>query len=82
MARLVPSRLAILAAIALGAGVAEAGARDHLGKISGANKHLDAAVMSLREAPEDFGGHKARAVALIGQAQDELKQAIAWAQKN
>ena len=82
MPRFVPSRFAVLAALALGAGVADAGARDHLGKIAGASKHLDAAEMTLREAPEDFGGHKARAVALIAQAQEELKQATSWAQKN
>ena len=27
----------------------------------------------------DFGGHRAKAVALVKQAEDELREAIAWA---
>lgn len=54
--------------------------RDHLGKITGASKHLDAAQLSLSETTDDFGGHKARAAQLIGQAQTELREAVQWAQ--
>lgn len=61
------------------AGGALANPRDQLGKITGANKHLDAAQLSLSESPEDFGGHKTRARALIGQAQAELREAVEWA---
>jgi hypothetical protein len=62
------------------AGVAWGTARDHLGKLTGASKHLDAAVMTLGETTEDFGGHKGKALALIRQAQDELRQGAQWAQ--
>src|SRR5262245_916530 len=64
------------------AGGALAGPRDHLGKLNGAAKHLDAAVMTLNEAPDEFGGHKGKALALIRQAQDELRQAQQYAQSH
>lgn len=76
------SRKAALAAVLLGLGYAagaSAGPRDHLGKITGAAKHLEAAQMSLSEAADDFGGHKAHAAQLIAQAQGELKSAVDWA---
>lgn len=60
-------------------GGALANPRDQLGKLTGANKHLEAAQLSLSEAGDDYGGHKSRATQLIGQAQSELKQAMTWA---
>ena len=67
--------------LALGfAGGALAAPRDQLGKITGAQKHLDAAQMSLGEAGDDFGGHRSKAQQLIKQAQVELSQAVAFAE--
>jgi hypothetical protein len=75
-------RFSLLAAFLTGVGFAAgafAGPREQLGKITGAAKHLDAAQMSLADAADDFGGHKAKASTLIAQAQTELKQAESWA---
>ena len=48
--------------------------------------HIRAAMADLRKAANqlehadhDFGGHRAKAVALVKQAEDELREAIAWA---
>jgi hypothetical protein len=71
----------VLLSAGFGAG-ALASPRDHLGKLTGATKHLDAALMSLNETTEDFGGHKTKVAGLIRQAQDELHQAEAFAQSH
>ena len=76
-------RKSAFAAVLVGlgfAGGALASPRDHLGKITGAQKHLEAAQMSLGEAGDDFGGHKAKAQQLISQAQQELKSAVTFAE--
>jgi hypothetical protein len=72
----------ILVGVGFAGGAWGSVARDHLGKITGAAKHLDAAQMSLNEAGDDFGGHRSKAVALITQAQNELKQAADWAKSH
>ena len=75
-------RKTVFAAVLIGlgfAGGALASPRDHLGKITGAQKHLEAAQMSLGEAGDDFGGHRTKAQQLIAQAQAELKGAVAFA---
>ncbi|MBS2031626.1 MAG: hypothetical protein JST54_27265 [Deltaproteobacteria bacterium] len=76
-------RKTAFAAVLLGvgfAGGALASPRDHLGKITGAQKHLEAAQMSLGEAGDDFGGHKSKAQQLIKDAQSELNLAVQFAQ--
>jgi uncharacterized membrane-anchored protein YhcB (DUF1043 family) len=44
--------------------------------IRAAQRDLASAKSHLQRAARDFGGHRARAVGLIDQAQDELRQAL------
>ena len=45
-------------------------------EIRAAQRDLMSAKVHLQRAARDFGGHRAKAVALIGQAQEELKLAL------
>jgi hypothetical protein len=45
-------------------------------EIRAAQRDLASAKMHLQRAARDFGGHRARAVAHIEQAQDELQKAL------
>ncbi len=45
-------------------------------QIRAAQKDLSSAKYHLQRAARDFGGHRARAVALIDQAQEELRKAL------
>jgi uncharacterized MAPEG superfamily protein len=72
----------VLIGLGFVSGAAAAAPRDFLGKLTGAAKHLDAAQMTLNESPDDFGGHRSRAVALIGQARSEVQAAVDFAQKS
>lgn len=51
-------------------------AQQRFPNIDSAQASLAAALQSLDRAPERFGGHKARAMELIRQAQQELNQAV------
>jgi uncharacterized membrane-anchored protein YhcB (DUF1043 family) len=45
-------------------------------EIQAAQRDLASAKVHLQRAARDFGGHRAKAVALIDQAQEELKRAV------
>jgi hypothetical protein len=49
-------------------------------EIESAFKHVDRIITMLQRDPNDYGGHKAPAMAALGQAADQLSQAIAFAQ--
>jgi len=50
--------------------------REHHPEIRAAQRDLASAKGHLQAAARDFGGHRAKAVALIEQAQDELRKAV------
>ena len=49
-------------------------------EIASAFKHVDRIITVLQRDPNDYGGHKAPALAALGQAADQLSQAIAFDQ--
>jgi hypothetical protein len=48
--------------------------------VASAFKHVDRIITMLQRDPNDYGGHKAPALAALGQAADQLSQAIAFDQ--
>lgn len=67
--------------LGLGAGCAYAGWRDHP-HLAAADRALDNASMQLRAAhdgPAQFGGHRARALELLQQARQEIREAAMFA---
>ena len=48
--------------------------------VTSAFKHVDRIITMLQRDPNDYGGHKAPALAALGQAADQLSQAIAFDQ--
>jgi hypothetical protein len=51
-------------------------------EIRAAQRDLASAKGHLQRAARDFGGHRAKAVALIEQAQEELRQAVEFDRKH
>ena len=49
-------------------------------EIESAYKHVDRIIAMLQRDPNDYGGHKAPALAALTQAADQLSQAVAFAQ--
>ena len=52
---------------------------EHHPQIHGAMRALNVAARHLERAEHDFGGHRAKALELVKQAEGELKQAIEYA---
>jgi hypothetical protein len=49
-------------------------------EIESASKHVDRVLSILQRDPNDYGGHKAPALAALSQAADQLAQAVAYEQ--
>ena len=62
-------------------GIASAAPRERHPEIRAAQRDLASAKSHLQAAARDFGGHRAKAVELIEQAQDELKKAVDFDRK-
>ena len=58
---------------------ARPGRGEHHPQIHGAMRALNVAARHLERAEHDFGGHRAKALELVKQAEGELKQAIEYA---
>jgi hypothetical protein len=69
-------RPTLLAAVAIGLFAAGAYAQARFPNIDAAQASLASALQSLDRAPDRFGGHKAAAMSLVRQAQQELTLAI------
>jgi hypothetical protein len=49
-------------------------------EIESAFRHVDRIISMLQRDPNDYGGHKATALAALSQAADQLSQAVAYQQ--
>jgi hypothetical protein len=56
--------------------------RTGLYRIHAAARSLEDAARHLQRAEQPFGGHRAKALELVKQAEDELKQAVEYAKAN
>jgi len=72
--------LAVSALLALGLATA-AFTKERHPEIRAAQRALHNAKVHLAHADRDFGGHRTKAVQLIDQAQDELRQALEYDRK-
>jgi hypothetical protein len=68
--------LVTLTVVSYAAGAA--GHKEHHPRLRAAIKAIDAAIVELKAAPHDFGGHRADAVAACENAVSQLKQAVAF----
>ncbi len=53
-------------------------ARTPVSEVESAERHVERVVQMLQRDPNDYGGHKAPAIAALLQASGELQQAVAY----